>query len=105
MSTLTSDTHSLMLFEANKKSVGVAFALWLFFGFFGGHRFYADRAGSAVGMIVLTVLGLLTLQGPFLIIAAAIWVTVDAFLIPGWIKKYNVDLVSKIAGGSGATVV
>ncbi|ADJ24784.1 TM2 domain containing protein [Hyphomicrobium denitrificans ATCC 51888] len=99
--TVTSDAHSLMLFEANKKSNGVAYALWLFLGLVGGHRFYANRSGSAFGMLCLFLGGLATAATPiagFFILADGIWVLVDAFLIPGWIRAYNMDLVSKLTG-------
>lgn len=104
MSTPTSDAHSMMLYEANKKSAGLAFALWFFLGFLGAHRFYMGKIGSGIGMIVLTFFGILTIQGPFLIIAAAIWVIVDAFLISGWVRQYNMDLVSKISSGNASSV-
>lgn len=97
MNVASSSAHSLMMFEANKKSVGLAFGLWLFLAFVGAHRFYAGRPGSGIAMIILTIFALATLQGPFLLCAAIIWVVVDGFLIPGWIRKYNMDLVSKIS--------
>ncbi len=41
-----------MHFDAHKKSIGVAYLLWFFFGAFGGHRFYAGRIHSAVLQLV-----------------------------------------------------
>ena len=43
---MSTETRKLMQFEANKKSVGVAYLLWAFFGGFGAHRFYLGRSGS-----------------------------------------------------------
>jgi TM2 domain-containing membrane protein YozV len=87
-----SDARSIMLFEANKKSVGVAFALWFFLGLFGGHRFYSGRTGSAVAQLLLTIVGFVLAIisiGWLIILGVAIWVIVDAFLIPGWIRNHN----------------
>jgi TM2 domain-containing membrane protein YozV len=100
---LSADAHSMMLFEANKKSVGVAYALWFFLGMLGAHRFYSNHAATGLGILALTFLGCLTLAagvGAVLVAAAAIWVLVDLFLISGWIRKYNMDLVSKLVGGA-----
>lgn len=91
--THVSDAQKLMMFEANKKSTGIAYALWLFLGMLGGHRFYADRAGSAVLLLVLSLVGFVALP---VLIVPAIWVLIDAFLIPGWIRSYNNDLVTKL---------
>lgn len=90
-----SDAHRMMLFDANKKSTGVAYALWFFLGMFGGHRFYAGRAGTAVVILLLTLVGIVLL--PLLIVPAA-WALVDAFLIPDWIRSYNNALVSQLTG-------
>lgn len=38
--------------EVSKRSRGVALGLCIFGGFFGLHRFYADKAGSAVAMML-----------------------------------------------------
>lgn len=91
----SSDAHRMMLFDANKKSVGVAYLLWIFAGMFGGHRFYTGRIGSAVIILVLTLISFAAL--PVLIIPA-VWVLVDAFLIPDWIRSYNTALVSRLTG-------
>lgn len=102
--TVTSDTHSLMLFEANKKSAGVAYALWVFLGMLGAHRFYTGRSGTGFAMLALFVVGLLTAAigiGAFFILADGVWVLVDAFLIPGWIRTSNMELVAKLTGAPG----
>lgn len=75
--------------QNDKKSMGAAYALWFFVGMFGGHRFYLGRSGSAIAQLVLTIVGFLTLVigiGAVLLLAVAIWVLVDAFLIPGMIE-------------------
>ncbi|MBD0864596.1 MAG: TM2 domain-containing protein [Rhodobacteraceae bacterium] len=66
----------------NSRDVGVAYLLALLFGFFGAHRFYLGRPGTAVLMIILTI----TVYGMIII---AIWWLIDLFLIPGWVREFN----------------
>ena len=90
-----------MQYDAAKKSAGVAYVLWFFFGIFGAHRFYLAQTGTAVTQLLLFIfscilvfaygLGLLTL------LVLGIWVFVDAFLIPGIVQKYNSALGSRLA--------
>jgi TM2 domain-containing membrane protein YozV len=79
---LSADTRALMLFEANKKTALVAYLLWFFLGLFGAHNFYLKRTGVAVAQLILT----LTVVG---MVVSLIWVIVDAFLIPGWVRNQN----------------
>jgi TM2 domain-containing membrane protein YozV len=58
-------------------SVGVAYLLWFFLGFFGAHHLYMGRG---IGIWILSVL---TLQG------LGIWWFVDLFLIPGACANNN----------------
>ncbi|MCK8787473.1 TM2 domain-containing protein [Roseomonas sp. NAR14] len=83
------DVQRMMLYDATKKSVGVAFALWFFLCFLGGHRFYVGRTGTAVlmALLSLTVVGLAV---------TAVWSLIDAFLIPGWIRDYNLRLIGTL---------
>ena len=48
---VSGDARAMMMFEANKKSVVVAYLLWFFFGWAGGHRFYAGKIGSGVAQL------------------------------------------------------
>jgi len=79
---LSSDARAMMLFEANKKTAVVAYLLWFFVGLFGGHNFYLKRTGVAVTQLILS----LTIVG---MLVTVIWVLVDAFLIPGWVRNQN----------------
>jgi TM2 domain-containing membrane protein YozV len=87
---LSNDTRVLMLFEANKKSVVVAYLLWFFVGLFGGHNFYLKRIGVAVTQLILTI----TMVG---MVITIVWILVDAFLIPGWVSNQN-NLLAKQLG-------
>lgn len=96
---LSADAQALMAFEANKKSTGVAFLLWFFTGGVGGHRFYLGRTGSAVGQLVLSVLGWLTIWfmvGILFLIPVAIWLLVDVFLISGMVEDHNRALMQRL---------
>jgi TM2 domain-containing membrane protein YozV len=78
-----------MLYEANKKTALVAYLLWLFLGLLGAHNFYLGRTGIAVAQLIisLTVVGL---------VITVVWVLVDAFLIPGWIRQRNNALATQL---------
>jgi TM2 domain-containing membrane protein YozV len=66
---------------ANEKpSTGTAYLLAIFLGWFGAHRFYLGRTGSAVTMLILTC----TIVG---IAITLVWHFVDLFLIPGMIRE------------------
>ena len=60
-------------------------------GPFGAHRFYLEKTGSAVAMLILT----LTIIG---IIVTFIWWTVDAVLTVGMVKDKNKDILYDITG-------
>ena len=97
---VSGDTRAMMLFDANKKSMAVAYLLWFFFCWFGGHRFYAGKTGSAVAQLLLSILGFLLLfafgLGLIVLIPVGIWILIDAFLIPGWIRGQNNLLASQL---------
>ena len=86
---LSADTRAMMLFEANKKTALVAYVLWFFLGAFGAHNFYLNRKGVAITQLILslTVIGLAI---------TVLWVLIDAFLIPGWIKRQNNNLAVQL---------
>jgi TM2 domain-containing membrane protein YozV len=87
---LSNDTRVLMLYEANKKTALVAYILWFFLGWFGGHNFYLGRTGVAVAQLILS----LTVVG---LIITIVWVLVDAFLIPSWVRQQN-NLLAALLG-------
>ena len=86
---LSNDARVLMLYEANKKTALVAYLLWFFLGLFGAHNFYLGRIGVAVTQLILSliVVGM---------IITIFWVLVDAFLIPGWIRRENNLLAAQL---------
>src|SRR5262249_59181689 len=96
---VSGDARAMMLFEANKKSIVVAYLLWFLFGWAGGHRFYAGKVGSAVAQLLLFIFGVILtffIVGILLLIPQGIWVLIDAFLIPGWIRNHNLLLAMQL---------
>lgn len=92
-----------MLYDANKKSLGVSYLLWFFLGVLGGHRFYNGRTGTAIAVLALTLIGWGTVWfgvGIVFIAAAGIWVLVDAFLIPSWVRQHNVLLAGTLGNSA-----
>jgi TM2 domain-containing membrane protein YozV len=86
---LSSDARAMMLFEANRKTVLAAFLLWFFLGLFGAHNFYLSRIGVAVAQLILSI----TIIGMLITI---VWAIVDAFLIPGWVRRQNNLLAAQL---------
>ncbi|AKQ55151.1 TM2 domain-containing protein [Bordetella hinzii] len=99
---MTSPAVQTMMYDANRKSVGVAYLLWLFLGGAGGHRFYAGKTGSGIAMLILTISGVILSiigVGFLLLLAVGIWAIIDAFLIPGWIRNANMLLAATLSSG------
>jgi TM2 domain-containing membrane protein YozV len=68
------------------KSAGVAYLLWFFLGGFAAHRFYLRRTWSAVVFLAVWWGGWASIGigvGILLLVAGAIWLFADLFLIPG----------------------
>ena len=54
---LISDTRALMA-QMNMKTRSTAYILLLLLGLIGIHRFYLNRTGSAIAMLILTITGI-----------------------------------------------
>lgn len=78
-------TAELQLIEQRVQNEGpnilIAYLLWGFLGLFSAHRFYLGRPGSAIFQIV-----------SYFLLFGFVWLLVDAFLIPGMVKKKREDL-------------
>ena len=72
-----------------KKSIVVAYLLWLFLGLLGVHRFYLGKTGTAVAMLLLS----LSIVG---LIVSVLWTLIDLFLVPGIIKEADEVLRNRL---------
>lgn len=93
-------SHQMMMYDAQKKSLGVAYLLWFFLGSLGAHRFYAGKTGSAILQLMVWLVGWGTLivgVGFVVLAIAGIWLLIDAFLLPGIIRTHNILLAGRIA--------
>ncbi len=94
------DARAMLRYQSQAKSVLVAYILWWLFGLFGGQRFYTGRTGSAIAMLVITLVSFplcFFLIGFLGLAVTGIWAIIDAFMIPGWIRSYNASLVDTLA--------
>ena len=93
------DTQRMLVYDANKKSAGVAYLLLLFFGMLGAHRFYLSRTGSGLAILLLFLLSfpLMTVGiGFIMLLIAGVWVFIDLFTIPGMVRSYNTGLIGRL---------
>ena len=77
---------------STEKNIGVAYLLWFFLGYLGAHRFYLGDNKAAFWQLGLFIGGVLTfifVIGGAILFGLGIWVLIDAFLIPGLLRKAN----------------
>lgn len=70
----------------------IAYLLLILLGGFGVHHFYLDRTGAGVAMLVLLLAGSATaalLIGLPLLLIVAVWLLVDLFSIPEYVRRAN----------------
>jgi TM2 domain-containing membrane protein YozV len=81
-----------------KSRVAATLFAW-FLGIFGAHRFYVGQTGTAVTMLVLSIVGFATLWllvGTVLLIAVGIWAFVDFIIaVTGNMKDREGRLIKK----------
>ena len=83
---------------ASRKDVAITYLLALFLTGFAAHYFYLGRVGSAIGFLALWWIGVATAAiyiGFVLIAAAYIWLIVDLFLIPSYVRAYNAKALAR----------
>jgi len=94
-----SETAKMMVYDAKKKSTGVAYLLWFLLGGIGAHRFYVNRTTSGVIYLVLQVIGWSTVAAGLGVLAfgvIGIWWLIDAFLVPGMVRSNNLMLAAEL---------
>ncbi len=93
------DTTAMLAYQARKKDALIAYLLWVILPLTGAHRFYCNRVGSGVAMLVITVVSIplcFILVGFLSYFVVVVWWIVDACLIPGWIQRHNELLIGQI---------
>lgn len=96
-------SRAMMEYDARKRSALLAYLLWFFLGFTGAHRMYSDRVPSGILQLLVHGIGWLTtpiLVGWLFIAAWAVWWVIDAFLIPAWIRDYNLEVARRLSFSS-----
>jgi TM2 domain-containing membrane protein YozV len=81
-------------------SLMAAYAIWFFTASFGGHRFYLGYTRSAIAMLALLVVGVVTSVfgvGLLLLVVLGAWTLLDAVLIPGMIATRRSEARERIA--------
>ncbi|WP_424466721.1 NINE protein [Pseudoclavibacter helvolus] len=82
------------------KEVGITYVLAIFLGALGIHNFYLGRTGIAVTQLVLYLVGWATAWlgvGLLLIFGVSVWIIVELFLIPQFVREAN----ARLAGFGG----
>lgn len=95
----TSHSRRIMEYDALSKSPVLAYVLWFFLGFLGAHRMYSARVPSGILQLLVHGIGWATtpiLIGWVFIALWAVWWVIDAFLIPGWIRGYNLGIARRL---------
>ena len=80
-----------MEYDNQKKTPGIAYALWFFLGVVGAHRFYAGDTGYGLGL-------LFTLGG------FGVWALIDVAFIGRRIREINTQKRQQIMESYGVTL-
>ena len=87
----TPATHGPHIVPLSPKSMVLAFVFWLFLGGLGVHRFYLNRR-HGLTILILALVGAVSstfLIGIPILVAIGIWLLIDLFRIPGWLREHN----------------
>ena len=69
------------------KNMLVAYLFWWFLGSVGAHRFYLNRSGSAIVMIILACLGFVTFFIAW--IPLGLWWLIDGYFVYKYVTEAN----------------
>jgi TM2 domain-containing membrane protein YozV len=75
-----------------EKSMGIAYALLIFLGQLGLHRFYLNRVGTGILQFLLGAIGWATvwiLIGYIPLAILGIWLLIDLFITAGMVRSEN----------------
>lgn len=103
---LTNEEKLLVSSEMNRrgKNMLLAYILLIFLGTLGIHRFYIGKTGSAIAMLILTLVGWITailIVGFVFVGISAVWAFVDLFLVPKMIEEANSKMEKQLIAEIG----
>jgi TM2 domain-containing membrane protein YozV len=95
-----SDARAMMRYDAEKKSLIVAYLLWFFLGYGGVHRMYLGRWIS--GLLMLLIFGVSTLLSLVYIGFVGLgfiflWWLLDALLTAAMVRGHNARLAAYLS--------
>ncbi len=96
----TAPTQSWMRYAAARKRLSAAYLLLAIGGLLGAHRFYLRRTGTAVLLLVITLMSLpwaLVFWGWAGLFVTLIWAALDALRLPGMVERFNTALAARLA--------
>jgi TM2 domain-containing membrane protein YozV len=79
----------------SEKSVGVAYALLIFLGQLGIHRFYLNSVGTGIVQLLLGIVGWATVAIAIGFVPLAVlwvWLIIDLFTTAGMVRSANAGL-------------
>ena len=96
---MSDDLTDRMRYDADKRSMIIAYLLWFFLGYLAIHRFYLSRWIS--GLIFLVLMGVgtvlsIVLVGYLILAPLFLWWLIDALLIPGMVRSRNQGLIDQL---------
>jgi TM2 domain-containing membrane protein YozV len=97
METIVADlsNYSMARYDIEKKSAGVAYLLFAFFGLIGVHSFYLGHKGTGWLYVIMFILAFATF-GATLIVSFVMSI-IDVFSIPGYVRERNEAILEKIS--------
>lgn len=103
---LTNEEKLLVSSEMNRrgKNMLLAYILLIFLGTLGIHRFYIGKTGSAIAILILTMVGWITavfVVGFVFIAISGVWAFVDLFLVPKMIEETNSKMEKQLVAEVG----
>ena len=98
---MNDNNQDLMRYDANKKSLLIAYLLWFFFGVFGVHRLYVGSKKIGIAMLIYSLITIIPViitggLGLILWIPQAIICLIDLFKLPSFVRDFNNNLIDRI---------
>ena len=102
------EDERLMHYDTLKKNGALIYGLWFLFGWMGAHRSVEGRIWSGFMMFTFSIISLFLYvigDGPWGFIVVGVWWVIDLFLIGGWVRNFNEELIARLEGHIKRTIV